>query len=60
MAMLTDTGNRCVKDVFLRLCDGLKGCTRGGGERVAAGERANVHHSPHSWILPARIMQILG
>ena len=48
MAILTDTGSRGVKDVFLRLCDGFKGRTRGGGERVAAGERANVHHSPHS------------
>jgi transposase-like protein len=60
MAVLTDIGDRGVKDVFFLVCDGLKGRTRCGGKRMAAGHGANVHHSPHQGFLPALITQILG
>jgi hypothetical protein len=60
MAVLTDIGDRGATDVFFRLCDGLKGRTRCGSKRMATGDGANVHHSPHQGFLPARIMQILG
>lgn len=54
LAVLTDMRNRGTKDVFYRHCDGLRDC-RGGGERMATGDAANLYHSPHQGFLPSLI-----
>jgi hypothetical protein len=45
MSVLVCLKNRAVRDVFFLVCDGLKGLPPGGGERLAANYRANMHPS---------------
>jgi len=55
MAVLTDIRDSGARDVFFVVCDGLKGRTRCGGERMATGDGADVHHSHHQGFFPALI-----
>ena len=52
MAVLTDIKNRGVTDAFFVVCDGLKGPARGGRQRVAPGDRADLHHPPDPQHVP--------
>ena len=53
MAVLTDLRNRGVRDVFFVVCDGLRGLPGRGDERVAADDRADLHHPPDPQHVPA-------
>ena len=44
MSVLTDLRNRGVRDVFFVVCDGLKGLPEVVVQRVAADDRADLHH----------------
>ena len=60
MSVLTDLKNRGVRDTFFLVCDGLKGSARGGVERVAPGDRADLHHPSDPQHVPARVKAGLG
>ena len=53
MSVLTDLRNRGVKDVFFVVCDGLKGLPEVVGERLAASDRADLHHPSDPQHVPA-------
>src|SRR5882762_7135770 len=59
MSVLTDLRNRGIKDVFFVVCDGLKGPARGGRQRMAARDRADLHHSPVAQYFSAHLPQVL-
>ena len=60
MSVLTDLRNRGVKDTFFVVCDGLKGLPEVVSQRVAAGDRADLHHPSDPQHLPAHLPQVLG
>ncbi len=45
MSVLTDLRNRGIRDVFFVVCDGLKGLPDVVVQRLAAGDRADVHRA---------------
>jgi putative transposase len=60
MSVLVGLKNRAVRDVFFLVCDGLKGLPPGGGERLAANYRANMHPSFDQELVPSGVAEILG
>ena len=60
MAVLTDLRNRGVKRHLLRGLRRAQRPARGRVERVAASDRANLHHPSDPQHLPARLPQVLG
>ena len=60
MSVLTDLRNRGVRDVFFVVCDGLKGLPEVVGQRLAAGDRADLHHAPDPQHLPPGLQAGLG
>ena len=60
MSVLTDLRNRGVKDVVLRGLRRPQGPARGGRQRLAAGDRADLHHPLDPQHLPAHLPQVLG
>jgi transposase-like protein len=60
MSVLVGLKNRGVRDVFFLVCDGLKGFTRGGGQRLATHYRANVHHSFDEELVPPGAAATVG
>ena len=60
MSVLTDLRNRGVKDVFFLVCDGLKGLPEVVGQRVAADDRADLHHPSDPQHVPARLQSRTG
>ena len=60
MSVLTDLRNRGVKDVVLRGLRRAQRPARGGQQRVAAGHRADLHHSSDPQHFSAHLPQVLG
>ena len=60
MSVLTDLKNRGVKDTFFVVCDGLKGLPEVVSQRVAASDRADLHHPSDPQHVPAHAPQVLG
>jgi len=60
MSVLTDLRNRGVRDVFLVVCDGLKGLPEIVSNVWAPAIVQTWHHPPDPQHLPAHLAQVLG
>ena len=60
MSVLTDLRNRGVTRRVLRGLRRAEGPARGGGQRVAADDRADLHHPPDPQHVPAGVQAGLG
>lgn len=60
MSVLTDIKNRRCRGYVLSRLRRTERTTRGGGERVAVGDGADLHHSPDSQHVQTRLEERLG